>query len=112
MEVLAACAQVYEFTSPQGDALFIADPPAGIQLPTLLSWALSRALHSPLALPLEPLLSCTAADLSVVRQALLPASPTTCGGVPASSLLASHMFVSTWVSVILTFSFWSSQQQT
>ncbi len=89
--MLDACAQVYEFTSSQGDAILLADPPAWIQLSTLLSRALSRTLHSPLALPMEPLLSCAAADLPVVRQALLPATPTTGGGFPASILLAFHM---------------------
>lgn len=69
--------------SAQSGAVFIADPPAGVRLATLLSRALSRALHSPLALPLEPLLSCAAADLQSVHQALLPASATTSGGCPA-----------------------------
>ncbi|BDA44284.1 probable Sacsin [Coccomyxa sp. Obi] len=78
--------QVYDFTSAQGDAILVADPPAGIQLPTLLSRALSRTLHSPLALPVEPLLSCAAADLSVVRRALLPATPTTGGGLELARL--------------------------
>ncbi len=79
---------MYEFTSTASGALFIADPPPGIQLATLLSRALSRALRSPLALPLEPLLSCAAADLPALREALLPAAATTSGEYCSSVVLA------------------------
>ena len=79
---------MYEFTSTASGAVFIADPPPGIQLATLLSRALSRALRSPLALPLEPLLSCAAADLPAVREALLPAAATTSGEYCSSVVLA------------------------
>lgn len=72
--------QVYEFTAPQSGAIFVAEPLGGMQLATLLSRVLSRALHSPLALPLEPLLASPAADLPSLRQALLPGSATTSGG--------------------------------
>lgn len=66
--------QVYEFTDAQSGAIFIAEPPPGVRLESLLAEAVSKALHSPVSLPLEPLLSCTEATLPTVRGALLPCS--------------------------------------
>lgn len=110
--MLSARPQVYDFTSSQGDLILIADPLAGIQLSTLLSRALSRALHSPLVLPMEPLLSCAAADLSVVRQALLPPSPTTGGGVSCLYFpCIPHSIISRACLGLFSFSYWTSQQK-
>jgi hypothetical protein len=65
---------VYEFTDASG-AMYVAEPPAGVQLAALLAQALGRALRSPLPLPLEPLLACPAGQLPALRAALLPAAP-------------------------------------
>lgn len=62
--------------------MYIAEPPPGVQLSALLAQALSRALKSPLPLPLEPLLACPAGQLDTLRAALLPAAPEAAGVAP------------------------------
>jgi sacsin len=70
---------VYEFLDSQSGAILIAEPPPGVRLESLLAQAVSKALRSPVVLPLEPLLSCTEAALPAVQQALLPGAASTLG---------------------------------
>eukprot|EP00884_Botryococcus_braunii_P020229 jgi/Botrbrau1/6890/Bobra.67_3s0009.1 len=62
--------KVLTFWDAGNGALYIAVPPDSIQLTTLLSRALSEALGSPLALPLEPLLGVPPEGLPSVCQGL------------------------------------------
>ena len=53
--------------------LCVAQPPAGVSAASLVASALSRALGSPLRLPLEPLLTCSPEALPRLQQALFGA---------------------------------------
>ena len=80
-------AQVYEFTDASG-SIYIADPPPGVPLTALLAQALSRALGSPVPLPLAVLLACPAGQLPGLRAALVPQVPAgTSASCPSGPLL-------------------------
>ena len=66
--------QVYEFTGASG-GIYIAEPPPGVPLSSLLAQALSHALGSPLPLPLDALLACPVGQLPGLRAALVPQAP-------------------------------------
>lgn len=67
---LLICAQVYEFQDASSGMLCIAQPPKGIPVASLVASCLSRALGSPLRLPLEPLLTCSPKALPRAQQVL------------------------------------------
>ena len=50
--------------------LCVAQPPTGVSTASLVASALSRALGSPLRLPLEPLLACSPDSLPRLQQTL------------------------------------------
>ena len=67
---LLICAQVYEFQDAGSGMLCIAQPPKGVPVASLVASCLSRALGSPLRLPLEPLLTCSPEALPRAQQVL------------------------------------------
>ncbi len=54
----------------------MATPPAGVPVAALVAAAVSRALGSPLPLPLAPLFDCGEAALASVQDVLLPSQGT------------------------------------
>ncbi len=80
--------QVLTFWDAGNGALYIAVPPDSIQLTTLLSRALSEALGSPLALPLEPLLGVPPEGLPSVCQGL---------GLGPAAMGGEHFFGPEWL---------------
>jgi len=54
----------------------VATPPAGVPVAALVAAAVSRALGSPLPLPLAPLFDCGEAALASVQDVLLPSQGT------------------------------------
>jgi hypothetical protein len=73
---MGACAarQVYEFVCARSGALYVAEPPVGVPLSALLSAAFSRALGSPVPLPLDALFGCKPEALARMAAALAPES--------------------------------------
>lgn len=67
-------AQVYELTCGRSGAVYIAEPPAGAPVAALLSAAASRALGSPVVLPLDSIFGRAPASLAAVHAALLLSS--------------------------------------
>lgn len=66
--------QVFELTCGHSGAVYIGDPPAGAPVAALLSSAASRALGSPVVLPLDALFGRAPGSLTAVRDALLLSS--------------------------------------
>ena len=58
--------QVYLFPCPRTGLLYVADPPPGVPLGSMLAQAASQALDSPVPLPLDPLFCSAAAQLAAV----------------------------------------------
>ena len=70
MEESYALMQVYEFQDASSGMLCIGKPPTGVSAASLLASALSRALGSPMRLPLEPLLGCSPENLLTLQRTL------------------------------------------
>lgn len=51
--------QVQEFSDAKSGHIYVAKPPPGISLEMVLTRVVSRELHSPVPLPLEPILACS-----------------------------------------------------
>jgi hypothetical protein len=65
--------QIYEYYDSSSGKLYVAVPPAGLSLSSLLAQVLSRALGSPCTLPLHPLLEVPdAAQLPLLQPVLHP----------------------------------------
>lgn len=65
--------QVYEYFDSSSGIMYVAVPPPGLPLSSLLAQVLSRALGSPLTLPLHPLLEVSNAEqLKSLQPVLLP----------------------------------------
>lgn len=71
----ATLMQVYEFHDAQSGMLAVAQPPKGVSAASLVVSALSRALGSPLRLPLEPLLACSPEALPTLQHTLFGPGP-------------------------------------
>ena len=65
---------MYELSCGRSGAVYIAEPPAGVPVAALLSAAASRALGSPVALPLDALFGCAPASIRAVHDALMLSS--------------------------------------
>jgi hypothetical protein len=65
--------QIYEYYDSSSGTMYVATPPAGLSLSSLLAQVLSRALGSPFTLPLHPLLEVPdAAQLPLLQPVLHP----------------------------------------
>jgi hypothetical protein len=65
--------QIYEYYDSSSGTMYVAVPPAGLSLSSLLAQVLSRALGSPFTLPLHPLLEVPdAAQLPLLQPVLHP----------------------------------------
>jgi len=67
---------LYELGCGQTGLHYVATPPAGVPVAALVAAAVSRALGSPLPLPLAPLFDCGEAALASVQDVLLPSQGT------------------------------------
>lgn len=80
-------ARVYEYSDPDTGALYVAEPPEGLTLSSLLSQACSRLLGVPLTLPFHPLFTVhSPQQLRELQPVLLPGE----GCCEMGVLQASH----------------------
>jgi sacsin len=74
-----AASRVYEYAEARSGVQYVAEPPEGLPLEALLAQGISRALGSPVTLPLHPLLAAAAsASLPALQPLLLAAGYDPC----------------------------------